>query len=562
VTTVKQLRAAGLILLLGLTTRTSIAALAAPGDELLAAPQESAAQPEPATLTIWNRPVFVFRAPAGHLTPQDRARAAERRIRTTPRSVLQGEIKAERGRIGDFDGVLISIDSYLLFGILPGDLDPEAGDSLRHASAQVVERLREALRARAEQRSLPLLLRGIAYSILATLILIAVIWGIGRIHRRLAVRLETARIHLAPTKVFGLDLRDEILGFERILLRLLGWGAWLLALYLWITFVFSQFPYTQPWGEAFGAYLFDTLLELGAGAIGALPGLGTVVVIFFVARFVTRLAGALFNAAESGAVAVPWLHPETVRATRRLALAVIWIFAIIVAYPYIPGSDTAAFQGVSVFVGLMVSLGATGVVNQVMSGLVVLYSRAIRVGEYVRIGEVEGVVTELGNLSTRIVTRRKEEITIPNAVLVGSTTTNYSRLAGAEGAIIPTTLTIGYDAPWRQVHAMLVLAAERTQGVKKEPRPRVLQKALSDFFVEYQLLVFTDSPEDRPVILSALHANILDAFNEFGVQIMSPHFESQPSERVVVPRNKWHEAPAASPPGRVGGDFEKGEVHS
>jgi small-conductance mechanosensitive channel len=277
-----------------------------------------------------------------------------------------------------------------------------------------------------------------------------------------------------------------------------------------------------------------------------------VVLIFFVTRFVTRLAGALFNAAESGAVAVPWLHPETVRATRRLVMVLIWIFAVIVAYPYIPGSDTAAFQGISVFVGLMVSLGATGIVNQLMSGLLVLYSRAIRVGEYVRIGEVEGVVTELGNLSTRIVTRRKEEITIPNAVLVGSTTTNYSRLAGSEGGIVSTSVTIGYDVPWRQVHAMLVLAAERTPGVKRDPRPRVLQKSLADFFVEYHLLVYTDSPEQRPAILSALHANILDAFNEFGVQIMSPHFESQPSERVVVPKNKWHDAPAPPSTGREG----------
>jgi small-conductance mechanosensitive channel len=174
----------------------------------------------------------------------------------------------------------------------------------------------------------------------------------------------------------------------------------------------------------------------------------------------------------------------------------------------------------------------------------VVYSRACKPGEYVRVGDIEGVVSQVGVLSTKLVTRKKEEITVPNAVLTGSSMTNYSRLAGEQGAIVGTTVTIGYDAPWRQVHAMLLMAAEQTTGIRKEPKPFVLQRSLSDFYVEYELRFHLQRPEERIFVLSELHGHIQDAFNEFGVQIMSPHFEGQPEGRVIVPRAQWHATPA------------------
>jgi small-conductance mechanosensitive channel len=182
-----------------------------------------------------------------------------------------------------------------------------------------------------------------------------------------------------------------------------------------------------------------------------------------------------------------------------------------------------------------------------MSGLVMIYARALRPGELVRAGEVVGVVSEVSLLSTKVVTPKREEVTIPNAVLAGTMITNYSRLADQDGLIVATAVAIGYDAPWRQVHALLALAAERTPGVRGEPRPYVLQRALSDFYVEYELRVHIDRAGDRFQILSDLHAQIQDAFNEFGVQIMSPNFEAQPDRRVVVPRAAWHAAPAPPP---------------
>jgi small-conductance mechanosensitive channel len=178
----------------------------------------------------------------------------------------------------------------------------------------------------------------------------------------------------------------------------------------------------------------------------------------------------------------------------------------------------------------------------------VIYSRAMRTGDWVRIGEVEGRVKEIGMLSTKLSTVRREEVAIPNAVLVGTATTNYTSLAGVDGPLVTTAVTIGYDAPWRQVHALLEQAASRTPGVRKSPEPRVLQRGLSDYYVEYQLLAHLERAEDRFEVLSGLHANIQDAFNEAGVQIMSPHFVMQPSEPVIVPKEKWYARPAQREP--------------
>ncbi|MBL8799461.1 MAG: mechanosensitive ion channel, partial [Planctomycetia bacterium] len=389
--------------------------------------------------------------------------------------------------------------------------------------------------------------RGLGLTVAATGLLVLALWLVARARRRCLRWLEASHARLHWLKLLDIDLRTHVFHLEAGLVGLLAWISWLGGIYVWATFVLSQFPYTHPWGDALGIYLESLVSGLAFGVIDALPGLGMVLAIFLVTRFLVRLLANLFLQIEGGHIRVDWLLPETARATRRLFVVLAWLFAVTVAYPYLPGSDSEAFKGLSVLVGLMISLGSAGVVNQVMSGFVVLYARAIRTGDYVRIGEVEGVVTELGTLSTKVVTRRKEEITIPNALVIGTSTINYSRLANADGAIVATTVTIGYDAPWRQVHALLLLAAERTPGVRKQPRPSIMQKALADFYVEYVLLFAIDRPEDRLPILSDLHAQIQDAFNEFGVQIMSPHFEKQPEKPVLSPAERWHAPPAAAP---------------
>jgi small-conductance mechanosensitive channel len=319
--------------------------------------------------------------------------------------------------------------------------------------------------------------------------------------------------------------------------------AQLTVVFLWLTYVLLQFPYTRPWGEQLGGALLGLLSSIGLGIVKAIPGLFTVAIIVVITRMLVRLLDALFRAVESGRIEVAGIQPDTARATRRLAGVIIWVFALTVAYPFIPGSNSDAFKGISVLLGLMVSLGSAGVVNQVMSGLVATYSRAFKAGDYVKIGDTEGTVTDVGMLATKVMTARREEVTIPNAVLVSTTAINYSRLGQADGSLVATIVGIGYDVPWRQVHALLICAAERTEHVRQTPPPYVRQRSLEQFYVEYALVISVDRPTQRDLILSELHSHIQDVFNESDVQIMSPAFESQPERPVVVPESRWFVKP-------------------
>ncbi|HSE67871.1 MAG TPA: mechanosensitive ion channel family protein, partial [Gemmatimonadales bacterium] len=274
------------------------------------------------------------------------------------------------------------------------------------------------------------------------------------------------------------------------------------------------------------------------------PGLFTAVVILLFIRFLVRLTHGFFSAVQSGRVSVPWLHPDTAAPTERIVVTLLWLLGLVLCYPHLPGSGSEAFKGVSVLLGLLVTIGSSGSINQIMSGFILVYARALRPGDYVRVGEFEGTVAEVGLVATRLRTPWQEMVTIPNSVVLGAATTNYSGMVRAEGLWYRTSVTIGYDAPWRQVHAMLCQAAERTRGVKREPSPFVLQTALSDFYVEYTLNFQPEDPAQRVFILSELHTNIQDAFNEQGVQILSPHFLLQPDHPVVVPRERWWCPPA------------------
>jgi small-conductance mechanosensitive channel len=507
--------------------------------------RERATPVAPATLVIWNRPIVVFRVPIRHVMPAERAAAAARRFEALPADVRADQVRAEPAAVGDLRGVVVVARNQLLFGILDEDVDPTAGETLAEVSGRAVTQLRAVVEARAEQRRLTVVLRGLGLSLGAAAILALILWGIRRTADRVLLRLAEAT-HRRAVSLVGLDLRRPLEALERGLVRLTAWGLGLVAAYLWLAFTLYEFPYTRPWSERLRAELFNLLKELALGAVQAIPGLFTVMVIFLATRFIVRLVDALFQGVEAGAVRFRAFQPDTARASRRITHVLLWIFAFTIAYEYIPGSETDAFKAIGVLVGLMISLGSAGLVNQLMSGLVVIYSRALRPGELVRAGDLMGRVSEVGLLTTKLVSKG-EEITIPNAVLVGTTVTNYSRLGGEDGPVISTSVTIGYDAPWRQVHAMLQLAAERTRGIRRQPRPYVLQKALSDFFVEYELRAHLELSAERAAVLSELHTQIQDAFNEFGVQIMSPAFESQPERPVVVPKARWFTAPAAPP---------------
>jgi len=494
------------------------------------------------TLFVANRPVAVLRATVGGTKAAERVARAKARIDALSRWTDSSRVVAEAARIGNVEGVFVTSGSTLLFALLPQDLDPETGLTLAEAGDSAAGNLQSALQARADSQRLPVLLRGIGLSLLATVVLSLLLRGIFRLRRRILEHPLTERVS-QRLHVHGVDLASIITAVDRALTKLTALGLVVVVLYLYLTFVFRQFPFSEPWGRELGGYLRELLGTFGMGIVHAVPGLFAVVLIMLIARIVSRLTNTFFLSVEDGRLELAWLEPETAKASRRLAIGLIWIFAIIVAYPYVPGSQSPVFKGVSVMVGLMATLGATGVVNHFVSGMVIVYSRACRVGEVIKAGEVEGLVMQVGVLSTKIATKKREEITVPNAVLVSHSIVNYSRLAKAKGAILATTVTIGYDAPWRQVHQLLLQSAAKVDGIRADPAPFVLQRSLSDFYVEYELRMHFDRVEERHELLSLVHQEIQDAFNAAGVQIMSPHFEGQPDWKVWVPRTKWQGLP-------------------
>jgi small-conductance mechanosensitive channel len=330
---------------------------------------------------------------------------------------------------------------------------------------------------------------------------------------------------------------------------LLSWAVALLLTYLWLAFVLQRFPYTRPWGERLGVYLIDLLEKIGGAVVSAVPGLLLVIVVLVAARFASQLLNLFFARVASGHLRLRWVEPETVAPTRRIANIILWLFALSMAYPYLPGAQTDAFKGLSVLVGLMISLGGASVVGQALAGLSLMYQHALRPGEYVRIGDVEGTVVALGFMRTILHTGQGEEVSLPNSGIVATSVRNFSRLAQGHGFVLQAGVTIGYGTPWRQVHAMLLEAARSTSGVLAQPPAYVIQTALSDFYVEYRLVAWAAAaePQPRAKLMNDLHANIQDVFNEHGVQIMSPHYLGDPAHPHVVPKEQWYAAPAQPP---------------
>jgi small-conductance mechanosensitive channel len=501
---------------------------------------------ESAAFLYFNRPIVVLRARVLGRGPAERAAGAVRALDDLAGQGVSGPVASRA-----FDGVfLITVGSRSVFALTPPDVDEVSGETVEGAAALAVTRLQQALDEATEARSLGALLRDGSLAGSALILALLALWIVHRArraatHHIVAISEKT----VARTGIADVDVvrASQLPAVERGLVTLLSILADLVVIYATVGFVLRRFPYTRPWGEAMRGFLFATLSNLGLGVARAVPGLFTVLVIFVIVRFVTRLVGFWFSAIESGRLAPRWIYPETAQPTRRLLNGLLWAFAIIVAYPYLPGSETDAFKGVSVFFGLILTVGSSGIVNQIMSGFMITFSRALRAGDFVRLGEVEGTVTHLGVLSIKVRTLRQEEVTIPNTVVVGQTTTNYTRFGETEGVFTPTSVTIGYDAPWRQVHALMLMAAERTAGLRADPKPVVRQAGLEDFYVKYTLLVCLEHQQSRPAVLDALHANIQDLFNEYGVQIMSPNYEADPEAPKVVPKGQWFAAPAAAP---------------
>ena len=497
---------------------------------------------------VANRQIIILRGPIAGYSARERAIGSMERIEKAlsidPNPKVTTEDVAQ--------GTRIMLGSQLAFLVTSVDIDAQAGETTALIAQAAALRLEQAIGERREQQTPSYLALSAAFALAATLLYGAILWLIFRVNGWVGRRLSaSAATSSGKLQVGGLRLLDagQVFRGTRRLFALIAWTVALAFGSAWLSFVLTRFPFTRPWGEQLENRILHLVVELLLAIASALPGLALAVLIFVIARAIVRFSAIFFDQIERTDRKLGWIDADTVKPTRRIFNFIVWVFALAIAYPYLPGAQTEAFKGLSVLVGLMVSLGATSVIGQAFNGFILMYSRAYRPGDYVRIGESEGTVLSLGTFVTRIRTGLGEEITVPNSSVMATATRNYSRAAAGAGCVLDAAITIGYSAPWRQVHAMLEEAARRTDAISQAPAPFVRQTALSDFYVEYRLVAYTrlEDPVLRAEALSRLHANIQDVFNEHGVQIMSPHYMIDPKEPQVVPKERWHLPPAPPP---------------
>ena len=334
----------------------------------------------------------------------------------------------------------------------------------------------------------------------------------------------------------------EILSDERILetvkfgIKIGRFFFLILLFYFYITLLFSLFHFTRNWASTLFGYIINPLGNVVISFIKFLPHLFTILVIIFVTRYVIKFIKFIFGEIERETVTFVKFPPEWAVPTYKIVRFLVIVFAAIVIFPYIPGSDSSFFRGISIFLGILFSFGSTSAVANIVGGVVLTYMRPFKVGDRVKIADTIGDVIDKTLLGTRLRTIKNVDVTVPNSMVLGSHIINYSSSAKQKGLILHTRVTITYDAPWRKIHELLKSAASATENILKEPEPFILQTALDDFYVHYELNVYTDKPNIMAKIYSDLHQNIQDKFNEAGVEIMSPHFSGvRDGNRVQIP---------------------------
>jgi small-conductance mechanosensitive channel len=501
----------------------------------LSAQTDTTAAAERAPVVLRGDTLFWVVTGFGSGTPTDRARLIAQRLELAIDDPL---LAGDSLQIGDEDlGTIVYLGTTPLFAVTDAEAAAEGlprAEIAAHrarATGAALARLSRAARFRDVLRGGALTLVGLAAMVVVILVVNRGFrWVRGRLSALQAARMPAVRIQ-----------RLELLSSQRVAstlllaARLAQIAVIALLVVAFLVLDLSFFPGTRRITNTLARYLLDPLEEVGIGIVGYIPELFFVAVIAAATHFGLRLIRIFFDGIERGAIVVRGFHAEWAEPTFKIVRVFAYGLALVMAFPYLPGSDSDAFKGVSVFFGVVLSLGSAGAIGNIIAGVVITYMRPYRIGDRVKIADTTGDVIEHSLLVTRVRTVKHVEITIPNSMVLGTHITNYTRAAGDGGIILHTSITIGYDAPWRQIHELLIAAAMRTEGLLPKPAPFVLQTALDDFYVRYEINAYTQRAELMARIYSDLHQNIQDEFQRAGVQIMSPNYEADPATPKIPP---------------------------
>jgi len=505
---------------------------------------DSVPAPAGATVVFGGDTLFTLYGRLGPFGPAERAVAIEQRLKQWGARLADDRdtiaVTEAEGRTE------LLVGDAVLMTVLDADAAPagQARPALAAAWAGIIQRETAKVTAASSLRALAI---NTGKALLATLALVLLLKGLRLVFTRVNLTLKQRQV--PPLRIKQLELLSSARLEEAltIIARVLRVVLTVLLLYFYVPLVLSFFPWTAPLSRKIVGYVLTPLQSVGAGLVDYLPKVFFIAVIFLVTRYFLKLIHLVFNAIATGALTLEGFQKDWAAPTYNIIRFLVIAFAAVVMFPYLPGAGSDAFKGVSLFVGVLFSLGSSGAVGNIVAGVVLTYTNAFQIGDRVQIGETIGDVVERTMLVTRLRTIKNVDITVPNGTVLSSQVINYTTQAASRGLILHTTVTIGYDVPWRQVHELLISAAKGTEKILSEPVPFVLQTSLDDFYVSYQLNAYTDNPGGMARIYSELHQRIQDAFNQGGVEILSPHYRAlRDGNMVTIPAEnlaKTYQAP-------------------
>lgn len=489
---------------------------------------------------FFNDTLFFLYSKLGSFSPKERAEAINRKIEML-------------GKIRDFSDASLQIENAettqdILFGesIIMSVTETDAlwnNTSKEELAKLYMAQITEEVINYNKETNLLNLAKNFGLALLVLLITIFLLKYIWRFFDFLSIQ-----IALQKNKKFqGIKIRNYTLfdaerqiGFFLIINKIFRWLIILITIYIALPILFGIFPWTEHFATTLFGYILNPLKNILLSFWDYLPKLITIIVIIIVFRYVLKGIKFLKEEIANGNLVLTGFYPDWAEPTYQIIRILLMAFMVVVIWPYLPGSDSPIFKGVSVFLGFLFTFGSAGSLSNIIAGLVLTYMRLFTIGDRVKIGDVSGDVIEKSALVTRVRTAQNEIISIPNSTVMNSHTVNYSSDAPEKGLIIHSKVSIGYDVPWKDVYAALIDAALRTKLVLKDPPPFVLQTSLEDFYVVYEINAYIREANRQGGIYSNLHENIQDVFAERGIEIMSPHYLAQrDGSQTAIPQEYW-----------------------
>lgn len=514
------------------------AAEPAPPPKTATAPSaQSAPAPAAAPVSLDGEILFYIRAKSGPFSAEERAEGAVDKLK---RLADDPFYDANQFSIQEEEDRALMLYQKLPLGVITQEEAAAEGKSPITLAKQWVRAAKRGISLYRERRGPRERLVSIVTVVVATAILILLLFLLRRFRRWARTGLSGARWKIPEVRLQRAVLIPPV-RMATILLKVMNLLHWMLVVLLvviWLQIDFSAIPLTRGFAGAVLDYVTAPLVTLWTSFLDNIGNFFFILVVLVLVRYLLKVIHWGFRGIEDGSIQLASVQPSWAMPLYKLARLVVWAFAAVIIYPYIPGSESLAFKGLSVFAGAILTLGSSGQAGNFTSGLVLMSMKAFDAGDRVTIGNVTGDVVETSLLLTRIRTIKDEVVTIPSSAILTGPLVNYSALSRKDGLQLHTAVTIGYDAPWRQVHELLIRAALRTPGVKPEPAPYVLQTALNDFYVSYEINAYVTDANRMHLTYGALHQNIQDSFNEAGVEIMSPHFAAlRDGNEIAIPES-------------------------